>query len=302
MKAFMTSLLLTVSTFLYAQTLCEDYCLNFDDTLCLSNLEIDTISYPQNIWQIGQPNKSPFDSVPNPFSPTVIVTDTSLYYPTNNQSVFYIRNVVTWGDYYGLKMFSGQYYVQSDSLNDFGRIDFSPDNGITWLDLFTDTSFNANIVWLVKPVLTGNSKGWKYFEVLFSDMSSLFGLEIGDTITYRFSFISDSVSENLCGLMYDDICFLNFVEGISEIRYNNFKSNIFPNPSSDFFTISFSNTENDVFQLSVYTINSKLVFTNNNITDDEITIDARSMAKGVYIYKLTNQHAHERSWGKFIVK
>lgn len=302
MKTIVTFLSLTFATVSFAQTPCEDYCLNFDDTMCFINLEIDTNNYSDNIWQIGQPNKTPFDTVLNQFLPKVIVTDTSLFYPPNNQSVFYIRNVVTWGDYYGLKMFSGNYYVQSDSLNDFGTIEMSPDNGSTWIDLFSDTSLSANIIWFNKPVLTGNSKGWKYFEILFSDMSSLFGLNIGDTITYRFSFESDSIPDTLCGLMYDDICFLNFVEGISEIRYNNIKSTIFPNPSSDFFTISFDNPENEIFQLSIYTVSSKPVFTDNNVTSDEILIDGRSLAKGVYIYKLTNLNAHERSWGKFVVQ
>ena len=47
---------------------------------------------------------------------------------------------------------SGEYYVNSDSLTDFGLIEFSPDNGTTWIDLINDTTY-ANDLWWNSPKL-----------------------------------------------------------------------------------------------------------------------------------------------------
>ena len=97
------------------------------------------------------------------------------------------------------------------------------------------------------------------------------------------------------------LCFDDFVEGISEIHFKPIKSNIYPNPSTQIFTIEFDNPNSELFGLSVYNIQSKLVLKNDNITDNKITIDARLFQEGIYIYKLTNLKARKRCWGKFII-
>ena len=283
---------------LFSQEYCENYCLTFDDTVCLSHLNIDTIPAPQNLWQIGMPHKVVIDSASYPSK--AIITDTLDPYPVNNYSVFTVTNLATEGDIYGFRMIQGIYYVESDSLKDFGRMEFSPDYGISWIDLIKDTIYNANIQWLTMPVLTGHSFTAKYFELIMIENGSVFNIELGDTLTVRFTFISDSTFDNLSGLMYDDLCFWDFVEGISEIRFKPVKSRIYPNPSDDAFTIEFDNPREASFQLAIYDINSKLLLTKEDIASNQISLHLRHFSPGTYVYKLTNLRDRERAWGKFI--
>ncbi|MFC2086259.1 T9SS type A sorting domain-containing protein [Bacteroidota bacterium] len=302
MKRFIILLALLSFKFSYSQLPCDDYCIDFDDTLCLSNLTVDTIAYPENIWQIGIPQKPEFDEILSEYHPKAIITDTLNSYPTNNNSAFIIWVPVSMGDYYGLTIFSCYYNVQTDSLNDYGIIEFSPDNGATWINLVNDTVYSSSIHWWSqKPILTGNSDGWRYFEAMLADLGSIFNIQIGDTLLYRFTFQSDSIAENLGGIMYDDICFWEFIEGVTETRFKPLKSNIYPNPSNDIFTIEFENPDFGVFQLAVYNDQSKLVFSNEYVADNETIINSKQLAPGIYFYKLTNPKTLQRSWGKFIV-
>ena len=81
MKRILIILALVSVKFGYCQLPCEDFCLDFDNTQCLSQLSIDTITFPGNIWQIGMPQKPLFDSVSSNYNPNAIITDTLNPYP-----------------------------------------------------------------------------------------------------------------------------------------------------------------------------------------------------------------------------
>jgi hypothetical protein len=300
MKGILTYLILLNANLLFAQTYCEYYCQGFEDTICLSQFIIDTAAYSQNIWQIGRPQKPVIDTAN--YSSNAIITDTMNSYPVDNHSVFIINNIATFGDIYGCKMFYGAYFVQTDSLNDYGLIEFSPDKGMTWIDIINDTLYSSSFVWYSsKPILTGKTDGWRGFDMLFADNGSVFDIEYGDTLMFRFSFISDSTFDGLDGLAYDNLCFEDFVEGISETHFTPIKSKIYPNPSSDNFVIEFENSASESFDLSVYDIKSNLVLRKDKIFENNVFIDTRILKSGIYIYKLTNLNAKKRSWGKFIL-
>jgi len=253
-----------------------------------------------NIWQIGRSHKPLFSNY-SKFS-DVIITDTIHSYPINNHSVFIIKNRVTRGDIYGLRMFQGYYNVQTDSLRDFGKMEFSPDNGLTWIDMINDTLQNSNFLWYSsKPVLTGNSNGWKSFDVSLADNGSVFNIKSGDTALFRFTFISDSIPDTLGGLMFANLCFYDFVEGVSQVHFKPIKSFIYPNPTKNIFTIEFANPKSEQFQLSIYDIQSKLILTKDDITGSKIVVDAGQFNPNTYIYKITCLKSQERSWGKFII-
>ena len=238
MKKLLLLFLLLPSLSLNAQNPCDyNLFLNFEDTNCLSHLSIDTTHFKHNIWQIGHAEKAGIDSLA--CKTKVIVTDTMHPYPVNDTSVFIIKNMVTPGFYYDCRLFSGQYYVQTDSLKDFGKIEFSADHGTTWIDIINNSAYSSTFQWYTKPVLTGHSRTCKSFDGMFCDLGSVFHLQIGDTVMFRFSFISDSIFDNSAGLMFDNFEFIDFIEGISEIRFTPIKSMIFPNPGKGVFTIEF---------------------------------------------------------------
>jgi hypothetical protein len=299
MKKLMFILLISNVNFLYSQEPCDWYCLNFEDSQCLEQLFIDTVNFPENLWQIGKPQKPSFDNAHSGLN--VIITDTLHSYTVSNQSVFTIWNPATDGDIYGMRMFTGNFNVQSDSLNDYGLMEFSPDNGTTWIDMIYDTIYSSSLYWYSpKPVLTGNSYGWKCFAVAMGDIGSIFNIELGDTLLYRFTFISDDIPDDLGGLMYDDLCFYEFVEGITETHFKPLKTTIFPNPSGNLFTIEFENSMAETYELAVYNSLSKLVLVNDHVTSNQIIINAKSLEPGVYYYKLTKIKEPIRGWGKFI--
>jgi len=301
MKQIITLFLLLNVQFIFSQIPCDDHYLsiNFDDTTCLSRLSIDTTFFKHNIWQIGVSHKSVLDSTA--CHTKAIITDTTHPYPINDTSVFVILSLVTEGAFYGCRVLNGCYYVQTDSLKDYGKMEFSPDKGVTWIDMLNDTAYSSSFIWYSKPVLTGHSRTCRYFDALFGDLASVFNLQLGDTLLFRFTFISDSIYDNLGGLMFDNFVLYDFIEGISKIRFTPIKSKCYPNPASDIFTIEFENSLSDPFELSVYDIHSKLILKKENLTESKIVIHVKSFEPGTYIYKLTNMRANKRSWGKFII-
>ena len=133
------------------------------------------------------------------------------------------------------------------------------------------------------------------------DIGSAFGINVGDTLLFRFTFISDSIFDNASGLLFDDFSMWDYVEGISETRFRAFKSKVYPNPVDEQFTIGFDNPDAAPIELAVYDIHSKPVLKQENITREQIILNAADFKPGIYIYKLTNFKESKRSWGKFVV-
>lgn len=299
MKNLLILFFLLNSSLMFGQTPCDNFfTYTFEDTTCMSRINIDTVNYHHNIWQVGHAQKSVFDG--SICSTKVIVTDSVNPYPANDTSVFMLRTLAQMGAIYGILSFGGNYYVQTDTLKDYGKIEFSPDRGLTWIDLMKDTAYNASIHWFSpKPTFTGHSYTCKHFDVWITDIGSVFNIHYGDTLLFRFTFISDSVFDNLGGLMFDNIQFADFVEGISETHFIPIKSKIYPNPTSDMFTVEFENPLAETYEISIYDMHSKLMF-RENYTSNKIVINANLFKPDVYVYKLTNLKDHKRSWGKFV--
>ncbi len=216
------------------------------------------------------PQKTVFTSASS--LPNVIVTDTINSYPVNDTSTFSVRFLAGQGfTYPHTATLSGVYKVDSDSLSDFGKIEFSPNNGETWIDLLTDTVYEStnSLYWITdKPVLTGKAANWEYFFVSVAGLGSVFDIQEGDTIVYKFTFISDSIQTNRDGLMYDNLIFEDWVEGLEEIGYGRIKSECFPNPASDKLSIKFDNNESVLFDIFIYDVQGKQVYSSTTIAEN----------------------------------
>lgn len=305
MKNIATLAIIFLSLSLFSQDPWEidndQFVFSFDDTSQFHGIKIDTVSNPNNIWQIGAPEKTVFTSASS--LPNVIVTDTINPYPVNDTSAFTLKFLAgsgfTWPH---TVMLSGVYKVDSDSLTDFGKIEFSPNNGVTWIDLLTDTVYKnmGCYYWdTSKPVLTGTSTNWEYFNVLVAGFGSVFDIQHGDTIVYKFTFISDSIQTNRDGLMYDDLIFVDYAEGLEEIGYGLLKSECFPNPATDRLTISFDNKQNASFDVHIYDIRGRQVYTSKT-NAETLSLSIASFNKGLYFYKLVSEADKVYTSGKFI--
>ena len=275
----------------------ELYDINFEDTTSIHHLRIDSVANQNNLWQVGVPQKTIFTGS---YSwPKAKLTDTLHSYPTNDTSSFEIVNLATgegWQWPHTVILYAN-YKVNSDSLTDFGKIEISPDNGTTWIDLINDTTYSSYYQWYNnKPVLTGNSNGWQNFTVWLAGLGPLFNVHINDTILYRFTFISDSVETNKDGLMFDDFHFEDWAEGIKEVENNSLIS-ISPNPASDELNIRRTNAiDKDAVQILNYT--GQVLFENSHFLGETIAI--RQLENGIYLLKYSN--TKNISIKKFIVQ
>ena len=294
MKTFMTLFLAFITNLTFGQVgPFNYYTINFEDTSELYKIEIDTLHNPDNCWQIGKPNKLFFDSAYS--VPNAIVTDTVNPYPANDTSYFIIRHIVP--PFSGFE-FSGNadlysyYKVDSDSLNDFGYIEFSHNNGATWINLQSDTIYNQYWNYMGSPpVFTGNSGGWKQFKIYFDELGPLFNIQEGDTLLFRFAFISDSIENNRDGLMFDNI---KIVDTFAKIKENKSQSliKVYPNPSHAILNIELSNNLKQSNALSnlleLYSSDGRLLL-KQKMQNTQHTIDLSNYKAGIYFIKVSNR-------------
>ena len=284
----------------------DNYTLNFDDSIGLQHLKIDSTSNPLNCWQVGSPHKTVFTSAYS--FPNAIVTDTVNPYLPNDTSVFIIENIASGGGFEGVHtaVISGYYNSDTDSLKDYATIEFSPDKGSTWIDLLNDSVLIDTLnheYWYYqfndKPILTGNSGGWKYFWINIARLGHFYGITDGDTILYRITFISDSIQSNKDGLMFDDLTFVDYYEGVNEQGYAPFESNCFPNPAQDHVTISYAINARTAFELKVFDISGQVV-KERNTSSNQVLLPVQNLQNGLYFYKLVDRKNRRISTGKFV--
>ena len=309
MKKLLTLFFVFITVISYSQ-IYWNYNINFEDTSQLFRIEIDTLSNPNNIWQIGAPQKITFTSSYS--HPNVIITDTANSYPSNDTSSFIIKHIAQMGfQKPNIVVLSGWYYIDSDTLSDYGMIEFSPDNGISWIDLLNDsilidTAYNLYWKWNPtngspkKPTLSGNSGEWKFFITFLAILGPAYNIQYGDTVLYKFSFISDSIQTNKDGLMFDDLGFEDWDSGIEEIGLEFFKSECYPNPTKDVITIKFKNSEKSNFELFVSDITGKQILNQTKIKSNQLSFSVADFKKGIYIYKLVNKKEQRFSRGRFV--
>jgi hypothetical protein len=304
MKLFYTAIILFffINT-TKAQTklinLCED-CMNNSDFEFYFNgvadssllyINIDT-SQVNNIWQIGSVSKTIFTY--GYFGPRALVTDTVNPYPVNNVSSFEYTFIncndtsliSCGGNYYGATIDMYQ-RMESEIGKDGGTIEVSHDNGQTWLNLIQDTisfpyfyngppySMNDTVSSLGKPGTSG-SRNWSHITVDYLPVNIS---NMNDTITFRFTFASDSVQTDQDGWMFGYIKVFAAFPGIQEIRNDKFIS-VFPNPAKDEILIQHEITSDKV-RCRIIDFRGNLIMENLNMQNDKI--DTRVLDNGLYM-------------------
>lgn len=279
----------------------------WDNIPAKNHLFIDTITNPNNIWQIGKPIKPVFNSAYS--VPNVIVTDTINSYPINDTSSFVFKNEANMGFYFGYEVsIKAYYYVNSDTLTDYGKIEFSPDNGSTWIDLLNDTIYDQYIIWSspwvgVKPVFSGNSNGWRFFAVDITQLGPVLNIQTGDTVLYRFSFISDGIQTNKDGLMFDSFWYKDVVESIDEYEIGIISSKSYPSPANREITIEFGSNIMDKSNLKIFDCFGKLIISHTVFNENKIKLNTEALKSGLYSYFLyDDKDSRKMAKGKFIIQ
>jgi hypothetical protein len=178
----------------------------------------------------------------------------------------------------------GFYNVNSDTLTDYGFIDFSTDMGSTWTRVDTSLGFCTWGAFEELPVFTGNSNGWKHF---YYCIQVPFSVSVGDTILYKFTFISDSIQTNKDGLMFDDLHFEDWAEGVDEIS-NSSSISVFPNPVTDFLSVE--SITNSRKRLKLFDNISRELYT--QIFTSSIVLNMKELKSGIYFYEIIDENGN----------
>lgn len=272
--------------------------MNFEQTAL--NYVLSKVPATNNAWQVGAPQKTLFTTAHS--APNVIVTSLTNPYPVNDTSYFLIKHAAGPGFTTPHTVsIDGWYYVDSDNP-DVGTIEFSPNNGVFWINLISPPPpYNQYVQWGTQPLLFGNSGGWKNFNVYFAQLGPAFNIQYGDTVVYRFSFKTDALQTNQDGLMYDNFIFEDYTEGVEEFRANSIRTHTFPNPATDKLTIDFVNDCMQPHQLDVYnSMGAKSHSVKLLSSGDHIDLDVSDYPAGAYLYKLHNTENGKVATARFI--
>lgn len=209
------------------------------DTSVWNSLFVHIDTSANNIWQIGKPQKTIFDS--SATEPNVIVTDTINNYPINNASSFHI-DVIPWGTN-GILGIQWKQKLDMDKKRDGGLVEFSVDYGATW-----ESAFNNPYVYNIFGYPTASFDTLVSGEYAFSGTDSLWEdvwlcydmmwiTAWVDTIKVRFTFISDSINDNKEGWMIDNInAHVTYAHPVKENASNEY-FNVYPNPAKNIINI-----------------------------------------------------------------
>jgi len=262
---------------------------------------IEISSSSENIWEIGEPNKSFFDSA---FSaPNAMITNATSFYPINNYSYFdlFIGN-------YNIDWFPDDIFIDikhkfdTDTLKDGGYITVSYDMGQTWRNIINDTPTwtsetpdsdmnlfienlytSENTLFNGEKGFSGNSGDWITTRFSWYTWPSRNPSFMGDTMILRFNFISDDLETNREGWIIDNIKLYSKDLGGNIIEYKKNIFNLFPNPTSSFFVIKSEKLK--VEDCRIFNAQGQLI-EQFQIQTTDTRISISNWTKGLYFVKI----------------
>lgn len=270
-------------------------------------IEIDTTE--GNLWQIGAPQKTVFNSS---FSlPNAIVTDTLQSYPTLSDSYFdLVLNLDSFGFASYSILISFQHRFETTAGMDGAYIQVSMDDGLTWSNIIDqqlsafwglypfynsenlyqdqDTLFNGEVGF------SGSSNGWKEVKFQFAQLP----VKRNDLNTlFRFHFISDSISEDLDGWMIDNLVISTvYMEGGIRSRSNNVGFRLYPNPAQSDLSVEIESVLRPA-TIEIYSILGELLI-RKRLLDINNKVDISSLRSGNYFVRL---HTYNGIFAKKLV-
>lgn len=160
-----------------------------------------------NVWQIGQPQKTLFNAAAS--VPNVLITDTVNPYPANADAAAVISYLFSFSQ--GIMAMQWKQKLDLDSLTDGGFVEYSTDNGSTWVNAFNNPyvynfygydSTNVDTLPNGQIGFTGTDTTWRDIWLCFD--ASYF-IQFQTSLLVRLRLVSDSVSSNREGWMVDNI-------------------------------------------------------------------------------------------------
>ncbi len=295
MSKLLTALLIFVSCFLSAQI----QILNFDSPSNM--LSIDTTN-PNNLWQVGPPNKTIFDSALS--APNVIVTDTASPYSINSNSSFTVGFTLNGN----MPVIEFDHRFDTDSLKDGGFIEISNDNGASWLRLRDTLVLSASPSnypfdwWAISSTVgfygltdflpnnrigfSGKSNGWQHAEIHFH----CWAFKTYPTFLLRFTFVSDSIHNPKDGWMIDNL-FINGTGICASLDENALtKVKAYPNPFSHKTRIDLEGHQITNGSYTIYNLQGQALKSENVFSPSSIEIGRNNLPAGAYTMVISEKN------------
>ena len=262
-----------------------------------------------NLWQIGTPHKTFFDGA---FAGTkAMVTDTVNSYPAGNTSTFtyIIRDPYTRTCFTRMEFW---HKYEMDSIGDSGTIDASYDGGNSWLPV-SDTTLSpwgSFFYWegdyhassqnytTHKLIANGKSDGWirsafiwQWFIPVKKAADTI--LLNPDSLMIRFTFHSDSTTDNREGWMIDEIvtssAWGELCSGLEENQLAGHLS-VTPNPVSRQATL-YTDHPMRAASLLIYDSFGRAVKEIRNLSGNNFILFRDNLPSGIYYLRLAENNA-----------
>lgn len=244
---------------------------SFEDRDTANYFYIDT-TQASNLWQIGTPSKTIFNSAYS--APLALLTDTLNTYSNGNISSF--EFVMRTDD---ATFISFWHRLNTDSLADGGVVEVSTDGGSTWANIINATQFTLTNFYSSSNIISSNSNKLGFTGNSGWIQSTIQGYAL-NFVRFRFTFTSDNTNTNKDGWMIDSFDFTCLGTGIKEIGANS-PIHIFPNPTSNFIFIRSDNS------LQFKSAIIKDIVGKTILTTDRATIDLSQFQSGLYFIEVT---------------
>lgn len=275
---------------LHAQNFFMQY---FDgaDTSASSAIMIQLDTSSTNVWQIGKPQKSIFDSAAT--VPNAIVTDTLNPYPVNNVSRFsYQVQTFAFGPA-GVLALQWKQKLDFDRDHDGGIIEFSVDSGQTWLNAFNtpyvynfygfDQS-NVDTLSTGEYAFSGTDSTWRDIWLCF-DIAWLSSM--GDTVTVRYTMVSDSIDNQREGWIIDNMMtHITWAHTVKQMESSEYMK-VFPTLTSGIINIEAEKLQefHIIESIELFDMQGRVV-QRHGIAPTKFYIDIKDHAEGMYYLKV----------------
>ncbi len=287
----MKTIICILFTFVSLTIRCQTYNQFFDgfNTNPSNSIIVGIQTSSTNIWQIGAPQKTMFNSAST--LPKVIITDTINTYPINNVSTFTfaVKNTAS-GFPYALQW---KQKLDMDAGLDGGIIEISMNSGNTWQNVHNNPNVYQFYGFLPssKDTINGNEYCFSGTDNVWRDIWLCLPTvltNLNDTIYYKFTFKSDGINTNKEGWMIDNMNAHNtIIHPVKEIsQIDNIV--VYPNITNGIVNVEMKKTANtDVIQnIELYNSEGKLVESyGQNYT--KVVLDISKHKAGMYYLNVT---------------
>lgn len=174
------------------------------------------------------------------------------------------------------------YYAKWDIEDNYDYVQFevSTDGGSTWepqCGNYTNTGTGDQDSG--NPLYDGTQNSWVKEEINLSEY-------IGETVLFRFQIISDNYVEG-DGFYFDDFEVSVINETSQSINESDLELNGYPNPASDMFTVTYSETISDNANLIIMnSVGEVIRIERLNSASGRVDLNITEFPSGVYFYQI----------------